>query len=64
MLSSMKAKFLGLAATVCMFGAAGGCAIEEWKLGLGPIFSHNSLFGGIGVELTNGLEFVIPLVRF
>ena len=64
MLNSMRAKFLGLSTTVSAFALTAGCAIEEWKFGIGPVFSGDSLFGGVSVELQNGLEFIVPLFKF
>ena len=64
MLNSMRAKFLGLSATVSALALTAGCAIEEWKLGIGPVFTHDSLFGGVAVELQNGFEFIVPLFQF
>lgn len=64
MLNRMRVKLFGLSATVSALALTAGCAIEEWKFGIGPVFSHNSLFGGVAVELQNGFEFIVPLFQF
>ena len=60
----MKKKLAAIIFTTGLFVmSAGGCTVTEWKLALGPIFSHDATFVGVNLEFENGHEFVFPLGR-
>lgn len=57
-----KMRLLALTGTVAVL-AVGGCAVEEWSLAVGPLFSHPLTFLGVDLDFANGSEVVVPLFR-
>jgi len=41
--------------------ATGTCAVESWKLAVGPVVNGETVYGGVELELRNGLDLVIPV---
>ena len=59
---SIRRRVVCLLAGASLFAAAGGCQLEEWKLAIGPVFSGGTVYGGVELEFSNGVDFIIPMV--
>ncbi len=46
----------------CSLFAIGSCALDSWKLAAGPIWSGDSAYGGVELEFSNGIDFIVPMV--
>ena len=60
-MNRIKRKALCLLAACSMF-TVGSCTLDSWNLVVGPIFSGDTAYGGIGLEFSNGIDFIVPLV--
>jgi len=54
-------KLIAILACSTVF-SVGTCSVESWGVALGPVFNGDTLYGGIEVELDNGLDFIVPVV--
>ncbi len=57
----IKRKALCLLAACSLF-TVGSCTLDSWKLAVGPIFSGDTAYGGVELEFSNGVDFIVPLV--
>lgn len=60
MKKGIKARLLGLLAVTSLF-VAGPCQLDTWKLAVGPVFNGETMYGGVELEFSNGIDFIIPV---
>lgn len=42
--------------------AVSGCQLDGWKLAFGPLINGETAYGGVELEFSNGVDFVVPIV--
>lgn len=62
MMNRIKRKAMCLLAAAGLF-TAGPCTLDSWKLAVGPVWSGDTAYGGIELEFSNGVDFIVPMVN-
>jgi len=41
----------------------GPCVLDSWNLAFGPMVNGETLYGGVELEFSNGIDFIVPLAE-